>query len=120
MLLLEKAAALGDVLVLALNSDASIRRLKGSGRPVVPGEERARLLSPYPWIDHIVFFDAATPLALIERLIPDILVKGDDYRDQVVVGREVVEAHGGRVVLVPLEPQTSTTAVLERIRRSED
>ncbi len=119
LLLLEAAAAHGDILVVGLNSDSSVRRLKGEDRPIFPGEERARLLSPYPWIDHIVFFDEETPLGLIERLKPDVLVKGEDYRSKQVVGREVVERYGGRVELVALKPNRSTSSILERIRGSD-
>ena len=117
-LLLDRARALGDVLVIGLNSDASVRRLKGESRPILEADKRARTLSGFSAVDHILIFDEETPLKIIEALRPDILVKGEDYRDREVVGRELVEAYGGRVELVPLEPDTSTSAILERLDRS--
>ena len=117
-LLLDRARALGDILVIGLNSDASVRRLKGESRPILEADKRARTLSGFSAVDHILIFDEETPLKIIEALRPDILVKGEDYRDREVVGRELVEAYGGRVELVPLEPDTSTSAILERLDRS--
>lgn len=114
--LLHGAARLGDVLVLAINSDASVRRLKGPERPLVPQSERAALLAALACVDAVTVFDEDTPLETIEAVRPHILVKGADYRPDQVVGREVVEAAGGRVALVPLLPQKSTSALVERIR----
>jgi D-beta-D-heptose 7-phosphate kinase/D-beta-D-heptose 1-phosphate adenosyltransferase len=114
--LLHAAAAEGEVLVLAINSDASVRRLKGASRPLVPESERAALLAALACVDAVTIFHEDTPLRTIESLRPDVLVKGADYRLEQVVGRETVEAHGGRVALVPLLPQRSTTDLLERIR----
>lgn len=117
--LLEKARALGDSLVVGLNSDASIRRIKGETRPIVNGENRALVLSALPYVDHIVFFEDDTPIELIERLLPTILVKGTDYANKEVVGSGVVEANGGRVELVTLRPEISTTNIVDRIRQNE-
>ena len=114
--LLHGAAKLGDILVLAINSDASVRRLKGPERPLVPQAERAALLAALACVDAVTVFDEDTPLATIEAVRPHILVKGADYKAEQVVGREVVEAHGGHVALVPLLPQKSTTALVERIK----
>jgi D-beta-D-heptose 7-phosphate kinase/D-beta-D-heptose 1-phosphate adenosyltransferase len=114
--LLHGAAKLGDILVLAINSDASVRRLKGPERPLVPQAERAALLAALACVDAVTVFDEDTPLATIEAVRPHILVKGADYQAEQVVGREVVEANGGRVALVPLLPQKSTTALVERIK----
>lgn len=114
--LLHGAARLGDVLVLAINSDASVRRLKGPERPLVSQSERAALLAALACVDAVTIFDEDTPLEVIEAVRPDVLVKGADYRPDQVVGREVVEAHGGRVALVPLLPQKSTSALVERIK----
>jgi D-beta-D-heptose 7-phosphate kinase/D-beta-D-heptose 1-phosphate adenosyltransferase len=114
--LLHGAARLGDVLVLAINSDASVRRLKGAERPLVPQAERAALLAALACVDAVTIFDEDTPLATIEAVRPHILVKGADYKVEEVVGREVVEAYGGRVALVPLLPNKSTTALLDRIK----
>lgn len=110
------AAALGDRLVVGLNSDASVRRLKGPGRPVLPEEDRAYLLASLRAVDAVTVFDDDTPLGLIEALLPDVLVKGADYAPEEVVGREAVEGAGGEVRLLPLEPGRSTTAVIRSIR----
>ncbi|HTY49501.1 MAG TPA: D-glycero-beta-D-manno-heptose 1-phosphate adenylyltransferase [Steroidobacteraceae bacterium] len=115
--LLHGAAALGDVLVLAINSDASVRRLnKGPERPLVPEADRATLLAALACVDAVTIFDEDTPLQALQAVKPHVLVKGADYRVDQVVGRDFVEAHGGRVVLVPLMPQKSTTALVERIK----
>jgi D-beta-D-heptose 7-phosphate kinase/D-beta-D-heptose 1-phosphate adenosyltransferase len=115
--LLEAARAEGGALVVGVNSDASVRRLeKGSDRPIVPERERARLLAALGCVDCVVLFDDETPLALIERLRPDVLVKGADYARAAIVGADQVEAWGGRVVRVPLVPGASTTALLARLR----
>jgi len=115
--LLEAARAEGGALVVGVNSDASVRRLeKGADRPIVPQRERARLLAALACVDCVVLFDEETPLALIERLRPDVLVKGADYARAVIVGADQVEAWGGRVVRVPLVPGASTTALLARLR----
>jgi len=116
--LLENAAKLGDVLVLAINSDESVRRLKGPERPLVPQSERAALLAALSFVDAVTVFDEDTPLATLEAVRPHILVKGADYRPDQIVGRELVEASGGRVALVPLVPDKSTSALVERIRGS--
>jgi D-beta-D-heptose 7-phosphate kinase/D-beta-D-heptose 1-phosphate adenosyltransferase len=113
---LRRARGLGDVLVVGLNSDASVRRLKGADRPVNPCSDRAELLAGLACVDFVVEFDADTPLALIQELLPDVLVKGMDWKDKGVVGREVVEARGGQVVLVDLLEGRSTTGIVERIR----
>jgi D-beta-D-heptose 7-phosphate kinase/D-beta-D-heptose 1-phosphate adenosyltransferase len=116
--ILREAAALGDKLVLAINSDASVRRLKGETRPLIPETERATLLAALECVDAITIFDEDTPLEILKELKPDILVKGQDYQLHEVVGRELVESLGGRVELVPLLPEHSTSALIERIRRA--
>lgn len=116
--LLGHAAKLGDVLILAINSDASVRRLKGEGRPLVPQAERAALLAALTCVDAVTIFDEDTPLAVLEEVKPHVLVKGGDYQPSEVVGRELVEGLGGRVEIVPLTPEKSTTSLLERIRGS--
>jgi rfaE bifunctional protein nucleotidyltransferase chain/domain len=108
------ARALGDVLVVGLNSDASVRRNKGPLRPILPEDDRAELLLALRCVDYVVLFDDETPLRLIETIIPDVLVKGRDWAHY-VAGREVVEAAGGRVELADLVPGRSTTNVIERI-----
>ncbi|HEX9488044.1 MAG TPA: D-glycero-beta-D-manno-heptose 1-phosphate adenylyltransferase [Gemmatimonadales bacterium] len=115
--LLEAARAEGGTLVVGVNSDASVRRLeKGTDRPIVPELERARLIAALACVDCVVVFDEETPLTLIERLRPDVLVKGADYARAAIVGADQVEAWGGRVVRVPLVPGASTTALLARLR----
>ncbi|HYR30323.1 MAG TPA: adenylyltransferase/cytidyltransferase family protein [Gemmatimonadales bacterium] len=115
--LLEAARAEGGALVVGVNSDASVRRLeKGTDRPLVPELERARLLAALACVDCVVLFEEETPLALIERLRPDVLAKGADYARAAIVGADQVEAWGGRVVRVPLVPGASTTALIARLR----
>jgi len=114
--LLERARAHGDCLVVGVNGDASVRRLKGPDRPLVPFEDRARLLAGLAVVDLVVGFDEDTPLELIRALAPDVLVKGGDWSPDRIVGREFVEAGGGRVVSLPLLPGRSTSALVDRIR----
>ena len=109
--LLHQARQLGDRLIVGLNTDASIRRLKGEQRPILPGPDRAAILSALEDVDMVVFFDEDTPLNLIAKLKPGVLVKGADYRLEEVVGREVVESYGGRVSLVEILEGHSTSAI---------
>jgi D-beta-D-heptose 7-phosphate kinase/D-beta-D-heptose 1-phosphate adenosyltransferase len=111
--LLHAAAAEGDRLIVGLNSDRSVKRLKGKSRPIVPEEERAALLSSIKGVDIVIIFDEGTPINLIRGLKPDILVKGGDYTPETVVGHEIVEQSGGRVVIVPLIDGVSTTKVIQ-------
>ena len=113
---LEDCRALGDFLVVGLNSDASVARLKGPSRPLQDEAARARILLGLRSVDAVVKFEEDTPLALITALQPDILAKGGDYTPEKVVGREVVEARGGRLVLIPFLPGHSTSAIEARIR----
>ena len=114
---LESARELGDALIVGVNTDASVARLgKGRGRPFTPEADRARVLAALACVDRVVLFGEDTPLALITRLAPDILVKGGDYRLDEIVGREVVLARGGRVVALPFVPGYSTTSLIDRIR----
>lgn len=115
--LLERARGLGDVLVVAVNSDASVRGNKGAGRPILPQAERAELLAALAAVDYVVIFDDPTPQALIAKILPDILVKGADWGDDAIVGREEVEGAGGKVVSIPLEAGHSTTEIISRIRK---
>ena len=115
--LLERARAMGDVLILGLNTDASVKRLgKGGDRPVNPYAVRAFTAAHLASVDYVTFFDEDTPLELIQALRPGILVKGGDWSPERIVGREVVEAEGGSVHSLPLLPGYSTTALIERIR----
>jgi D-beta-D-heptose 7-phosphate kinase/D-beta-D-heptose 1-phosphate adenosyltransferase len=115
---LEAARALGDVLVVALNDDASVHRLKGAGRPILALAERAEVLAGLTAVDHLVAFAEDTPLALIEILQPDVLVKGADWAADDIVGRNVVLARGGRVERIDLAPGVSTSEIIRRIRAS--
>ncbi len=115
---LERARALGDILIVAINSDASVRALKGPGRPVIPQDERAEILAALAAVDYVAIFDEPTPRELIARVLPNVLVKGGDWGPDEIVGREEVEAAGGRVESVPIEPGYSTTEILERARRT--
>lgn len=117
---LRKAAELGDILVLGINSDASVKRIKGNSRPVMPQAERVELVSAFELVDYVVVFDEDTPERLIQHVRPDILVKGSDWHGKQVVGADVVESRGGRVEFVDLVPGISTTNLIERIRAIED
>lgn len=112
--LLEQARSLGDVLILALNSDASVRRAKGPGRPLVGEAERSELAMALEAVDAVTIFDEDTPRELIAEVLPDVLIKGADW-SHFIAGREEVEAAGGRVLTVPLEPGYSTTNIVELI-----
>ncbi len=112
--LLESARSLGDVLILALNTDASVQRLKGPTRPLISQDQRAQLASALAAVDAITFFDEDTPRELIAALLPDILVKGADWT-HFIAGREEVDASGGKVLALPLEPGYSTTGILEQV-----
>jgi D-beta-D-heptose 7-phosphate kinase/D-beta-D-heptose 1-phosphate adenosyltransferase len=114
---IREAAQFGDRLVVALNSDESVTRLKGETRPLVPLEQRAEVMDAIRWVDYVTAFSEDTPYALISMLVPDVIVKGGDYTPDEVVGKDVVEANGGRVVIFPTVPGSSTTALIERIKR---
>jgi D-beta-D-heptose 7-phosphate kinase/D-beta-D-heptose 1-phosphate adenosyltransferase len=112
---LNDARAQGDLLVVGINSDASVRALKGEGRPINPVEARAQVLASLHAVDYLTIFNELTPLELIEVVRPDVLVKGMDYRKDDVVGRALVESYGGRVYLAPLSEGYSTTRLLQRL-----
>lgn len=112
---LTKAAALGSKLVIGLNTDASVKRLKGESRPINDQEARAIILSSLIFTDRIIFFEEDTPLELIRYIQPDILVKGSDYKPEDIVGYDIVKAKGGKVITIDLTEGFSTTAILERV-----
>lgn len=115
---LQAARSCGDVLVVGVNSDASVEALgKGPGRPILPASQRVELLAALRAVDYVLLFDDPTPLRLIQQLQPDILVKGEDWAPDQIVGRDVVEGRGGQVVRIPLTPGLSTTALISRILR---
>ena len=113
---LERARSLGDILVIAVNSDDSVRRLKGPGRPVLTQEERAEIVAELHCVNFVTIFDEDTPQSVIEELQPDVLVKGGDWSKENIVGRSFVEQSGGEVVVIDFEEGYSTTGIIERIR----
>ncbi len=113
---LEQARALGDALVVAINSDASVRELKGAGRPLINQDERAEILAALRSVNYVSVFDDVSPRSLIADLLPDVLVKGGDYALDEIHGREEVEAGGGRVVSLPFVEGVSSSALIERMR----
>lgn len=113
---LAEARALGDVLIVAVNSDRSVHAIKGPERPLVPEQDRAEVLAALASVDYVTIFDEPTPRELISRVLPNLLVKGADWAPGEVVGRQEVEAAGGRVVSIRLVPGYSTTKLVERIR----
>jgi D-glycero-beta-D-manno-heptose 1-phosphate adenylyltransferase len=115
---LAEARALGDVLVVAINSDRSVRGNKGSDRPLVTEKDRAEVMAALASVDYVTIFDEPTPRELISRVLPSVLVKGADWALDQVAGREEVEAAGGRVVSIPLAPEYSTTNLVQRIRNA--
>ena len=116
----EQARQLGDALIVGLNSDTSVRQLKGPTRPVIPEQERAEMLSALEAVDAVIIFNELTPREVIARLLPDVLVKGGDWAGDQIVGREEVEAAGGSVVSIPFVPGYSTTTILKKIRECSD
>lgn len=117
---LEDAKALGDILIVGLNSDSSIQRLKGTQRPIVPENERARVLAGLGCVDYLAIFEQDTPLQLIELIQPDFLVKGGDWKVEDIVGSDIVIKNGGRVISLPYHPGLSTTSIVERISAIHD
>jgi len=115
---LQAARALGDALLVAINSDAAVRALKGDARPVMNERERAEMLAALAAVSYVTVFDALSPRALIAELLPDVLVKGGDYGLDEIHGREEVEAAGGRVLALPFVEGASTTDIIERIRKA--
>jgi D-beta-D-heptose 7-phosphate kinase/D-beta-D-heptose 1-phosphate adenosyltransferase len=115
---LQAARALGDVLIVGLNADDSVRRNKGPARPITPEHERAEVLAALECVDAVAIFHEDIPDAIIRLVQPDILVKGADWPEDQIVGRDTVEARGGRVVRIPVEQGFSTTSIVERIKRA--
>ena len=113
---LEQARSLGDALVVAINSDASVRELKGAGRPLINQDERAEILAALRSVNYVSVFDDVSPRSLIADLLPDVLVKGGDYALDEIHGREEVEAAGGRVVSLPFVEGVSTSVLIERMK----
>lgn len=114
---LETARGFGDVLIVAVNADASVRAIKGPSRPINAEDERAEMLSSLAFVDAVVIFDEETPAAIIEAIQPDVLVKGADWAPDAIVGRDIVERRGGRVERVTLVEGRSTSSIIDSIRR---
>jgi rfaE bifunctional protein nucleotidyltransferase chain/domain len=114
--LLRESKALGDLLIVALNTDSSAKAIKGSKRPVLPQVDRAELIGAMEMVDYVVLFDEADPYRVIEALRPDVLVKGGDWSPDRIIGSDIVQKTGGKVVLVPYLKGFSTTEIIERIR----
>ena len=114
---LTQARALGDALIVALNSDGAVRELKGPGRPILKEQERAQVIAALGCVDYVTIFDDVSPRATISALLPDILVKGGDWNVDEIIGREEVEAAGGQVLSLPFVEGISTSDLIERIRR---
>jgi len=113
---LEKARSLGDALIVGVNSDRSVREMKGQGRPIMPEQERAEVLAALACVDGVVIFDEPTPREIVAALLPDVLVKGGDWASDQIIGREETEAAGGKVVSIPVLTGHSTSAMVEKIR----
>lgn len=114
--LLKKAKSLGDVLIVGLNKDNSVRKLKGKNRPIIDEKGRAEILSSLYMVDYVVLFGEKTPIKLIKEILPHYIVKGGDYKKEDVVGKDIVEKHGGKVVIVPLYKKYSTTKIIEKMK----
>ena len=113
---LREAKACGDILIVGLNSDRSVRGLKGAGRPILPESDRAELIGALEMVDYVVLYDEADPYELISALLPDVLAKGGDWAPDKIIGADVVEKHGGKVTVIPYLPGFSTTEIIERIK----
>jgi D-beta-D-heptose 7-phosphate kinase/D-beta-D-heptose 1-phosphate adenosyltransferase len=114
---LEKARGFGDILVVAINTDSSIKRIKGRERPITPQGERAEVLASLSNVDYVTFFNEDTPYKLIKLLRPDILVKGGDWEKKDIVGRDIVEESGGKVCAIPFIRGASTTSIIRKVLR---
>ncbi len=117
--LLREAKKEGDILIVALNSDSSVRKIKGTSRPIYPEKERAEILASLEMVDYVVIFEETTPYQIIKELKPHILVKGGDWRINEVVGRDLVESWGGKVKIVPYLSGFSTTNIVEKIKKTD-
>lgn len=117
IILLKKAKSEGDLLVVAINSDDSIRKLKGENRPIFPEDERAEILAAFKMVDFVTIFNEENPHKIISELKPDVLVKGGDWTVETVIGRDIVEASGGRVVIVPQVKGYSTSKIIEKVKK---
>jgi rfaE bifunctional protein nucleotidyltransferase chain/domain len=113
--LLKKAKSFGDVLIVGLNKDSSIKKLKGKTRPIINEKDRAEVLSSLSMVDYVVLFGEKTPIKLIKNILPNYIVKGGDYKEDEVVGKEIVEKYGGKVIIIPLYKNYSTTNLIKKV-----
>ena len=118
LMILKKSKALGDILVVALNSDSSVKKLKGSSRPLITEKERANIISSFDCVDYVTIFSEDTPINTIKQIKPDVIVKGGDYSKNQVIGRKYIESYGGKVVIIPVLENFSTTSLVEKIKKS--
>lgn len=112
---LKKAKELGDFLLVAINSDSSIKKIKGPNRPIINEVERAEIIASLKFVDFVIIFSETTPQRIIQKILPDILVKGSDWKIEEIVGREIVEKNGGKVLTIPLVEGASTSSIIEKI-----
>lgn len=115
---LKKAKSIGDILIVGLNSDKSIKKIKGKNRPIIDQKGRCEILSSLWMVDYIVLFDEDTPEKLIKSIIPNFIVKGSDYKKEEVVGKDIIEKYGGKVIIVPLYKNYSTTNLIRKINEN--
>ncbi|HOK56043.1 MAG TPA: D-glycero-beta-D-manno-heptose 1-phosphate adenylyltransferase [bacterium] len=116
--ILKKAKSMGDVLIVGLNSDKSIKKIKGEKRPIIDQRGRCEIMSSFWMVDYIVLFEEKTPEKLIKSILPNFIVKGSDYREEEVIGRDIIEKYGGKVVIVPLNKKYSTTNLIRKINEN--
>ena len=116
---LKQSSKFGDILVVGVNSDSSVKRLKGKTRPILPENERMELLATLEFVSYVVMFEEDTPYNLINKIKPDVIVKGGDYKKEDVVGKDIVEAYGGKVEICPFIKSRSTTNIIEKIKQIE-
>lgn len=117
---LKKAKDLGDILVIGLNSDSSVKKLKGPSRPINNQDDRAIVLSALKFVDYIIIFEEETPLKLVKSITPDIIVKGGDYKEEDVVGGEFIQSIGGKVIIIPFVDGKSTTNIINKMKSDEN
>jgi len=117
--LLEQCRQAGDALIVGLNSDASVRKLKGPNRPIIPQELRAQVVAALESVDYVVIFNEPDPLQVITRLVPDVLIKGGDWTPDTIIGRDIVQSAGGRVFAIPLMDGVSTTSIAHKMKASK-
>ncbi|MCM8785885.1 MAG: D-glycero-beta-D-manno-heptose 1-phosphate adenylyltransferase [Candidatus Omnitrophica bacterium] len=112
---LKKAKSMGDILIVGLNSDKSIRMIKGKGRPIIDQKGRCEILSCFSMVDYVVIFEEKTPKKLIKTILPNFIIKGGDYKEEEVIGKDIIKKYGGKVIIVPLYKKYSTTNLIRKI-----